>query len=273
MLDERNILIIFAALLVERRIIFCGSQLSSLTNCIQTAVALVYPFSWQHIYIPVLPRSLLSFVCAPMPFVVGVLDTELQEVMRSPMDEVLLINVDTNEFIMAPTGVPEDELSLIPEEYLEPIRKELKNAAKQIKRMRKREKEKRSPADEELMRSRMQYEAKLLKRELTATFIQFFVRVIGSYRQFIHDGTFDKDAFIQHQPAEIQQFIENMTTAQMFDCFINDKLNGRDQGGFESKIDAYERLRAQMDRVKNEDSMSTLRGRPKGVLNSGWATL
>jgi len=191
------------------------------------------------------------------------------------MDEVLLINVDTNEFIMAPTGVPEDELSAIPEEYLEPIRKQLKAATKQIKRIRKREKEKRGVADEEIMRNRLQYEAKLLKRELTATFIQFFVSVIGSYRQFIKDGVWDKDAFIQNQPADIQQFVENMTTAQMFDCFINDKLNGRDQGGFEAKIDAYERLRTQMDRVKaNEDSMVS-RGshRSKNVLNSGWASL
>jgi hypothetical protein len=29
---------------------------------------ILYPFSWQHVFIPVLPASLLSFCCAPMPF-------------------------------------------------------------------------------------------------------------------------------------------------------------------------------------------------------------
>lgn len=251
MLDERNILIIFAALLVERRIIFCGSQLSTLSNCIQTAVALVYPFTWQHIYIPVLPRSLLSFVCAPMPFVVGILDTDLQEVMGNPMDEVLLINIDTNEFIMAPTGIPEDELNDIPEEYLDSMRKSLKNASKQIKRMRKREREKRS-GDIEMMRSQHQYELRLLKGDLTTAFIEFFVRILGEYRAFIRDGQFDKDGFIASQAPEIQQFVENMTTAQMFDCFINDAVSDQDQSGFDDKIDAYEYLREQMSRMKSE---------------------
>jgi len=33
---------------------------------------LLAPLHWRHIYIPVLPNKLSDFVCAPMPFIVGV---------------------------------------------------------------------------------------------------------------------------------------------------------------------------------------------------------
>jgi hypothetical protein len=38
-----------------------------------TVVALLYPFSWQHTYITVLPSMLLDVVDAPTPYIVGVL--------------------------------------------------------------------------------------------------------------------------------------------------------------------------------------------------------
>ena len=46
-MDEKNIVSIFASMLIERRIIFCSSKLSTLSSCVQTAVALLYPFTWQ----------------------------------------------------------------------------------------------------------------------------------------------------------------------------------------------------------------------------------
>lgn len=33
---------------------------------------LLYPLSWSHIYIPVLPEALLGVLAAPMPFLIGV---------------------------------------------------------------------------------------------------------------------------------------------------------------------------------------------------------
>ena len=273
MLDEHNILILFAGLLMERRIIFCGSQLSSLTNCIQTAVALVYPFSWQHIYIPVLPRSLLSFVCAPMPFVVGILESDLAEVMSNPMDEVLLINIDTNQFIMAPTGIPDDELANIPEEYLETIRKTLKAGIKQIKKMRRRKKEFKAPTASEMQifLSQQQYEMKLLKKELTAAFINFFVRLLGSYRNYIAGNKFDREGFIQGQPECIRQLLENLSAVQMFECFIDEKLRSGDTSGFDSKIDYNDRIQLEMDKIRAKGEVPQMT--KKGPNRVGWSSL
>lgn len=61
---------------------------STLSQCIHAAAALLYPFSWAHTYIPVVPESLLATVCCPTPFMVGVQMRFQQEVMESPMEEV-----------------------------------------------------------------------------------------------------------------------------------------------------------------------------------------
>ncbi len=57
-------------------------------------MALLYPFTWQHVFIPVLPASLIDMCCAPMPFVVGVLSSYLPEVMKLPLDDVLMVDLD-----------------------------------------------------------------------------------------------------------------------------------------------------------------------------------
>jgi DENN domain-containing protein 1 len=134
-LDERTILIVFVSLLLERRIIFCSSKLSTLSSCIQAAMAMVYPLTWQHIYIPVLPKSLLTFVCAPMPFVVGILRTELNEVLSLPMDEVLIVDVDNNHFIRTPAASETEDLELLPPNYVSSLRRSLKSAIKVMKSM------------------------------------------------------------------------------------------------------------------------------------------
>lgn len=40
--------------------------------------------------------------CAPMPFVVGILSSSLAEVLRLPLDEVLILDIDHNKFILSP---------------------------------------------------------------------------------------------------------------------------------------------------------------------------
>jgi len=68
-----------------------------------------------------------------MPFVVGVLKTDLNEVLRNPMDEVLLIDLDNDSFILTPSQNATDDLELIPTSYIDPLRKQIKSAAKTIK--------------------------------------------------------------------------------------------------------------------------------------------
>lgn len=33
--------------------------------------ALIFPFTWQHVYVPILPASLVHFLDAPVPYLMG----------------------------------------------------------------------------------------------------------------------------------------------------------------------------------------------------------
>ena len=69
LLSVDNIVQLFAAVLAERRVLLVSKKLEHLTVCAETITYLIFPFFWQHIYIPILPRQLIDYVCAPMPFV------------------------------------------------------------------------------------------------------------------------------------------------------------------------------------------------------------
>jgi hypothetical protein len=71
-MDEVSILRTFAAVLCERRVLFVSSSVARLSACVHAAAALVHPFAWQHVFIPILPKALLDYVLAPMPYVIGV---------------------------------------------------------------------------------------------------------------------------------------------------------------------------------------------------------
>jgi hypothetical protein len=42
------------------------------------------------VYIPILPKALMSYCCAPMPFIVGVLASNLPELNTYPLEEVII---------------------------------------------------------------------------------------------------------------------------------------------------------------------------------------
>lgn len=259
-LDPMNILSVFASLLLERRTIFCSSKLSTLSSCVQTAVALLYPFTWQHIYIPVLPKSLLSFCCAPMPFVVGILASELREVLTLPMDEVLIIDLDSNSFIRTPAAT--SDVELLPPNYIEQLRKCLRSTSKLVKKHRKKRKES-VGAGSDLEEKKLGYEMKKQTVELMDTFLQFFVCILGSYKQFISNGEFNKDAFMASQAPDTQIFMEMFVASQLFQMFIEERLTTEFSGGFEKKIQQFEMLSGELrrhfgDEVADSISLSHL---------------
>lgn len=49
-----------------------ADDVRTLSSCVHAASAMLYPFAWQHVFIPLLPSDMLEYVTAPMPFVIGV---------------------------------------------------------------------------------------------------------------------------------------------------------------------------------------------------------
>ncbi|NXP17008.1 DEN2D protein, partial [Scytalopus superciliaris] len=100
-LSPHLILLIFASAVLERRLIFLAEELSVLSQCIHAAAALLYPFTWAHTYIPVVPECLLDTVCCPTPFMVGIQKRHLERVLEQPMEEALMVDLCQGKIIRA----------------------------------------------------------------------------------------------------------------------------------------------------------------------------
>ncbi|KAG7283506.1 hypothetical protein CRUP_035299, partial [Coryphaenoides rupestris] len=87
-LSVERLLQVFSSLLLERRVIFIADKLGVLSRCSHAVLALLYPFVWQHTFVPVLPASMLDISCSPTPFLMGALAPCLPQLLELPIEEL-----------------------------------------------------------------------------------------------------------------------------------------------------------------------------------------
>ncbi|RHY97381.1 hypothetical protein DYB35_006320 [Aphanomyces astaci] len=71
-LSVKNIMLVLNCMLLEQRILIHSSHHGLLTPVCEALCALLYPFVWEHVYIPMLPMKLIDYLQAPVPFFMGV---------------------------------------------------------------------------------------------------------------------------------------------------------------------------------------------------------
>ena len=70
-----QIVMLFFLMLTERRVILMSAHPSVLSDCAHALNSLLYPFQWEHIYVPILvpkvrePRVLLCYVAMLLCYV------------------------------------------------------------------------------------------------------------------------------------------------------------------------------------------------------------
>ena len=197
--------------------IFCASSLSVLSTGIQTIAALLYPFSWQYIFVPVLPGSLLNFCCAPMPFVIGILSSNLPELkgMQDMMGDVYIFDLDEDVFVKH--GQHKDVYD-IPESYRNAMAHQVDVVIE-------------SPSSS-------------LGTKLGKPFLAFFVQLFWNYKRFFDaSNVFDVESFVSSKssPAS-RKFLGLFSETQMFQMFLRDYEVGN-TGGFAT----FERLTAYVE--------------------------
>lgn len=67
-------------MLLEKSVIFVSDNLPLLSSAVLGMQCFLYPFKWCHVQIPLLPKSLLDMIEAPMPFLVGLLRSHVEHV-------------------------------------------------------------------------------------------------------------------------------------------------------------------------------------------------
>ncbi|CAF99647.1 unnamed protein product [Tetraodon nigroviridis] len=244
-LSVRQVIRVFASLLLERRVIFVADKLSSdnflidlsvtavrqsstLSSCMHAVVALLYPFSWQHTFIPVLPGSMLDIVCCPTPFLVGLLSSSLPKLKDLPVEEALMVDLGTDRFIRQ----MDDEASLLPRKLQAALEQALEQRNDIISQ------DSDSESDEE-------YNS--LNSLVSEAFIRFFLETIGHYSLFIAEKergerVFQREAFRKSVASKsIRRFLGVFMESQMFAGFIQDRelRKTRAKGLFEQRVEQY----------------------------------
>ncbi|XP_058788687.1 DENN domain-containing protein 5B isoform X1 [Phymastichus coffea] len=63
---------LFTCVLLENQVLIRSADFHKLMVVSECVAALLFPFSWQHVYVPILPASLDHFLDAPVPFIMGI---------------------------------------------------------------------------------------------------------------------------------------------------------------------------------------------------------
>lgn len=272
-LTVEQIMLIFESLLNERRILLSANNLSTLTSCMDAISNMPYPFAWQYVFIPILPKSMLSFLGAPMPFLMGILSTSLEDALKEPMEDgVLIVDLDNGEIIQAPEDLP----PIMPPAATEKLRKSLKKIVASPKRHME------------------------LSIDVAHSLIKFWCSLFGNYGKYMdpvydsvqnssnssqlalipsssaaadHEkpsaasGTvtvptgppssyrFNFDRFVKSKAADVKKFLVAFKDYQLYDCFIQEREDWMKKG----IIDYCIILRAQ--NAKKKDSIVAVKAK------------
>ncbi|XP_069489773.1 DENN domain-containing protein 2D isoform X2 [Ambystoma mexicanum] len=218
---SETILCIFASAVLERRIIFLAEELSILSQCTHAVAALLYPFKWEHTFIPVLPKILIDTVCCPTPFMVGVQTQWKEQVLGMPMEEVLLVDLYEGKLLQKDG----DEEHIVP----------LKLQKEMLSSLNKQKIEAQTPEQ--------------VNKTVSDTFMHFFVRTVGHYASYIkrsrnEPARFQEKAFCHDiKSKSIRRFVKKLVKTQMFSIFIQEaeKSPAAQEGYFQQKVIEYHR--------------------------------
>ncbi|XP_062855194.1 DENN domain-containing protein 2C isoform X2 [Trichomycterus rosablanca] len=226
-LSVSRLLQVFASLLLERRVIFIADKLSTLSRCAHSALALLYPFTWQHTFVPVLPTNMLDISCSPTPFVMGALSPCLPQLLDLPIEEVLIVDLCADKFVVQ-MG---DEDCILPSK-LQAALQEVLESREEILEL----------GEEERQSDRCD-----LSALVSEVFVRFFVELVGHYPLHICDTGYNgvrelnRETFRKSHPSRgVRQFLQLFMDTQMFAGFIQDReLRKGVKGLFEVRAAEY----------------------------------
>ncbi|KAG1972030.1 DENN/MADD domain containing 2Da isoform X4 [Pimephales promelas] len=223
-LSDEAVLKVFAAAVLERRIVFIAEELGTLSQVIHAVAVLLHPFIWQHTLISIVPEILIDVIMAPTPYLLGVQKRFADQVT----DQTELLVVDLSEgrketFIKC-MG---DEDTILPHKLKEEIKQAL--SAKNEK----------SSVEE-------------LNQVVPEAFLPFFIKTVGHFAKYIvrkgqdKQGEFQRTNFCKAiESKSMRRFVKRFVQTQMFDLFVQEMeqrpVSQDGTGFFDKKIAEYEK--------------------------------
>ncbi|KAJ3434841.1 receptor mediated endocytosis [Anaeramoeba flamelloides] len=202
-LNPKQIICIFASILLERRVIFLSCSLKVISLAIQTLVGLLMPFEWQYLIIPVLPKSIFVTVSAPIPYIIGIHTSFLSQIKQLNLEEVTFVDLDNCNVEIDPI-----DLLLLP--------------SRQV-----------SNLHESLVKYLQEWRSTAIfpQEKIVESFQNFFVPIFGDIDDFFEESQnkkskyfFNFKSFRSSKPKQIQKFLRAFSETQMFEVFIEQRI-------------------------------------------------
>ncbi|XP_012590606.1 PREDICTED: DENN domain-containing protein 5B [Condylura cristata] len=109
LLGLENLVQVFTCVLLEMQILLYSQDYQRLMTVAEGVTALLFPFQWQHVYVPILPASLLHFLDAPVPYLMGLQSKEGTDRSKLELPQeanLCFVDID-NHFIELPEEFPQ----------------------------------------------------------------------------------------------------------------------------------------------------------------------
>ncbi|XP_053321243.1 DENN domain-containing protein 5B isoform X1 [Spea bombifrons] len=109
LLGLENLVQLFTCVLLEMQILLYSQDYQRLMTVAEGVTSLLFPFQWQHVYVPILPASLLHFLDAPVPYLMGLQSKEGTDRSKLELPQeanLCFVDID-NHFIELPEEFPQ----------------------------------------------------------------------------------------------------------------------------------------------------------------------
>ncbi|KAJ8973857.1 hypothetical protein NQ317_000185 [Molorchus minor] len=211
---------IFSSLLLERKVVLISSVIGKLSSCVDSLESILFPFTWHHTFIPILPEALWEFVESPTPLICGCLSTEV--VQHHIVENGIVVDLDTKT-VLVEEG---DENKILSGSMQKVWKKSILLANKAA--------------------ASMDYVHSVY---LSDAYLQVFIISFKDYKKYIVNGSFSgeliqwrlKEEFIKNAKTKgIKRFLNMFTETYMFMAFLDAVLhNPENLVEFDKKIEMY----------------------------------
>ncbi|CAN7999101.1 unnamed protein product [Ixodes hexagonus] len=239
-LGIHNVVTLFCAAMTELKILLHSRSYSRLNDACSALTSLMFPFKYSHVYIPLLPASLVEFLSTPTPFIMGVHSSLRSEVAE--LLDVLLVDLDGGS-VFVPECVT---VSMLPE----PLHSQLYTQLCMVLRPELMSADDAFPPTQAGLS-----QPAMLDKEIRAIFLRTFAQLFQGYRSCltivrIHPRpfiTFHKAAFLGQRSFTESEFVVKLLDCMFFNTFVAER------GPPYRVCDVFDELYASMhDLIKTE---------------------
>jgi len=242
-----NLVLLFRLLLFEQKILLISEDYDTLTQVSLNLISLLYPFTWIHIFIPIITEKMLKYLQSFLPFLNGMHKSlyqkeNVQTILYKSHKDLFIFDIDKNKF--------EISCNLYDKKKTDPI----KFLNRQIPPLPKNIVDIVEPQLNVLKsyyngHSSDNYLINYIKCK--ALFIQVFIELLSNYKKylaFIDDlPVFNTGAFLREKPESDKVFFKELTTTQLFQIFMQNALsyinNKNKNYYFDELIELYLRVK------------------------------